>query len=153
MGSLADFRRELASHHLALLDTMIFSYHLSEHPRYLPLTQALLGLVESGQLQGLMTAITLAEILTVPAQAGAVHILRDYEIYLTHFPNLTLVPLDAALARQTALARAATGLRLPDAVQIAAAQLHNADVIVTNDLRWQAKVTDKTLLILDDYVA
>ena len=42
-----------------------------------------------------------------------------YNLYLTHFPNLRLVPLDADLARETALVRAATGLRTPDAVQVA----------------------------------
>jgi predicted nucleic acid-binding protein len=95
-----------------------------------------LAAVESGQVAGLTTTVTLAELLTVPARAEDRRALLDYELYLTRFPNLRLVPLDAALARETALVRAATGLRMPDAVQVAAARLAGADAIVTNDRRW-----------------
>ena len=56
---------------------------------------------------------TLAEILTVPAKVGD----------RMRFPNLEVAPLDVTLARETALARAVTGLRPPDAIQAAAARL------------------------------
>jgi len=44
-----ELRRTLSGHRLLLLDTMVFSYHLSAHPRYAPLSRgrfiALLGTV------------------------------------------------------------------------------------------------------------
>ena len=38
----------LAGRRLLFLDTMIFSYHLADHPDFAPATALLLGLVESG---------------------------------------------------------------------------------------------------------
>ena len=46
---------------------------------------------------------TLAEILTAPAKTGDRRALQDYEIYLTRFPNLRIVPLDVTPAREMAL--------------------------------------------------
>jgi len=147
-----DLRHTLSGCRLVALDTMVLSYHLSNHPRYTPLTSAVLEAVESGQISGLITTVTLAEVLTLPAKAGDRQAMQDYELYLTHFPNLRLVPLDADLARETALVRAATGLRTPDAVQVAAARLSGADAIVTNDRRWAGRVKEPALVMLDDYV-
>lgn len=135
-----------------MLDTMVFSYLLSGHPRYAMLAERVFSMVESGEVPALTTTMTLAELLTVPAQAQDQQALHDYELYLTHFPNLQLIPLDNSLARETALVRAETGLRMPDAVQVAAARLSGADGIVTNDRRWRGKVVGITLLLLDDYL-
>ncbi len=146
-----DLRRLVADHTLLFLDTMVFSYQLADHPRYAPLATAVLEAVESGQVAGLTTTLTLAELLTVPARAGDQPAMHDYELYLVRFPNLRLVPLDAALARETALVRAETGLRTPDAIQVAAARLAGAEVLVTNDRRWVGRVTAPSLLLLDDY--
>jgi len=148
---IEELRRALSGYKLLALDTMVLSYHLFNHPRYVPLTGVVLGAIESGEMAGLITTVTLAELLTVPAQAGDRRAMQDYELYLTHFPNLRLVPLDAALARETALVRAATKLRLPDAVQVAAARLAGADAIVTNDRRWAGRVTGPSLVMLDEY--
>ena len=149
--SIDDLRRDLAAHTSVLLDTMVFSYQLANHARYAPLTNAVLEAVESGEVGGLTTTVTLAEILTVPAKAGSKQAMQDYEIYVTRFPHLTVMPLDNALARETALVRAETGLRTPDAVQVAAARLAGAGAIVTNDRRWARQVKDPPLLILDNY--
>ncbi len=153
MGRLTELQQRLAMCRLLLLDTMVFSYHLSDHPRYSPLTRTLLAAVESGQVAALTTTVTLAEVLAAPARAGNRRALCDYELYLTQFPNMQLLLLDAAVARETALVRAATGLRLPDAIQVASARVHGADTIVTNDRRWAERVTTPALLLLDDYAA
>ena len=146
-----ELRHVVSGYRLLALDTMVFSYHLSNHPRYVPLTSVVLEAIESGVVMGLITAVTLAEVLTVPAQAGDRRSLLDYELYLLNFPNLRLVPLDAALARETALVRASCKLRTPDAVQVAAARLAGADGIVTNDHRWAGRVAHPDVVMLDDY--
>ncbi len=148
---VAEFRQQLAGLRLIALDTMVFIYHLADHPRYAPLTTVVLEAVEAGQLAALTTTITLAEILTAPAKAGDRRALQDYDLYLTRFPNLRIVPLDVALARETALVRGATGLRTPDAVQVAAARLAGADAILTNDRRWVGKVDRPAVLVLEEW--
>ena len=149
---LADLRQALQGHHLLALDTMVFSYHMAQHPRYSPLTRVILEAIESGHVEGLITTITLAEVLTRPAQANDRQAMQDYELYLTHFPHLRLVPLDTDLARETARVRAETGLRVPDAVQVAAARLHGASALVSNDRRWRGRVHSPPLILLHEYV-
>lgn len=143
---------DLSACRLVVLDTCVFSYHLSQHTRYTPLTDVVLGAIEAGQVAGVITAVTLAEVLVVPARAADRRAMQDYELYLAHFPNLEIAPMDAALARETAIVRAEAGLRMPDAVQVAAARLYGADVAITNDHCWQGRFTTPRVLILDRYL-
>jgi predicted nucleic acid-binding protein len=149
---IAELREAIGAHRLLLVDTPVFSYHLADHPRYAPLTAVILEAIESGKVAGLTSTVTVAEILTLAAKAGDPQAVQDYELFLTSFPNLQLAPLDVRLARETALVRAATGLRTPDAVQVAAARQHGAGAIVTNDHRWAARVTAPTVILLDAYL-
>ena len=89
MGVIA-LRTRLAGVRTVLLDTMVFAYHLADHPDYSPLTAVVLGAVESGPLTGLATVVTLAELLTQPARAGDRRAMQEYELFLTHFPHLQL---------------------------------------------------------------
>jgi predicted nucleic acid-binding protein len=145
-------RTRLAGMRTILLDTMVFAYHLADHPDYSPLTTAVLAAVESGALAGLVTTITVTELLAPPARAGNRRAAQEYELFLTHFPHLQLVQVDVDLARETALLRGETGLRTPDAIQVAAGRLHRADAIVTNDRRWRGRVERPELILLDDYL-
>ncbi|MGB9723967.1 MAG: type II toxin-antitoxin system VapC family toxin [Chloroflexia bacterium] len=151
VGGVESFLEALAGRRCVLLDTMVFSYHFSAHPRYLPLTTALLDQIEAGKLEGLITTVTLAEVLAAPARAGNGEAMYDYEMFLVHFPHLRMVPLDVALARETARVRAETHLRFPDAVQVAAGRLAGADALVTNDLRWSPAVSRPPVLFLQNY--
>ncbi len=148
---LAELNAELASLNRICIDTAIFAYHLAEHPRYVDYTSAILFAVEQKKLEGMITTITLTELLTYPAQKGDVETLREWELYLTSFPNLLIVPLDQPLAREAALVRGETRLKTPDAVQVAAARLHGADALVTNDRPWGQRVEFPRVLILDDF--
>ncbi len=152
MGGVEKLRHAISGHRLLMLDKMVLSYHLSDHPRYASLSTVVLETIEAGKVTGLTTTITLAELLTVPAQGNDRQAMQEYELYLTHFPNLRIVSLDIALAREAALVRAATRLRMPDAIQVAAARLCGADAIVTNDHRWVRRVTQPALVLLDDYL-
>lgn len=152
MGGVEKLRRVISGHQLLMLDTMVFSYHLFDHPRYAPLTTVVLESVESGEVAGLTTTITLSELLTAPAQSNDRRAMQEYELYLVHFPNLRILPLDVALAREAARVRAATKLRMPGAIQVTAARLSGADGIVTNDRRWVGRVTQPALVLLGDYV-
>jgi len=148
---LEEIGQALAGLRLVLLDTMVFSYHLADYPPYAPLTTAILEAVERGAPAGLTTTLTLAEVLTAPAQAGDDAAMLDYELFLTHFPNLRIVPLDAGLAREAARVRAETHLRLPDAIQVAAGRLAGVDALITNDQEW-SRVSWPRVLLLDEYV-
>ncbi len=149
---VAELQRELERLGRICIDTPVFSYHLVEHPRYVALTSAILDAVEGGRVEGLITTITLAELLTYPAQKGDMATMQEWELYLTNFPHLLIVPLDQFLAREAALVRGETRLKTPDAVQVAAARLHNADAVVTNARPWAGRVSAPRVLLLEDFV-
>lgn len=153
MGAIDELHRVLAGFHLIFLDTMVFSYHLAGHPRYQALTHMLLRAVETGQLSGLTTTVTLAELLAPPAQIGNREAVLEYEIFLTRFPNLRIVPFDVRLAREVAWVRAETRLRLPDAIQVAAGRLYRADALITNNHRLIRQVAVPRVILLDNYTA
>ncbi len=149
---IAQLQQALAGHHLISVDTMVWIYLLDEHPRYADLATAVFALIEQGTVQGVTSTLTLAEILTAPARAGNTQALQDYELYVTNFPNLQLMPPNVEIARQTALVRASTGLKMPDAIQIATAIQAGATALVSNDKQWRNKVDKPVLVLLDDYL-
>ena len=149
---VSELRTVISQYRLLALDTLVFFYHLSDHPLYAPLTSVVLEAVEAGEVAGLTTSLTLANILTIPTQAGNQRMMDDYEFYLTHFPNLQLVALDNAIARETAVVRASCQLRTRDAVEVAAARLLGANAIVTNNPRWVDRVKEPAVVLLDDFV-
>ena len=149
---VAELQEAIRGRRLVLLDTMVWIYLLDAHPRYADLAAVVLRGVEEGGNAGIISSITLAELLTAPARAGDERALRDYELYLAHFPNLTIAPCDAATARQAARVRAQTGLRLPDAIVLATGHLAGADVVVSNDKRWEGKTGDMAFLLLENFL-
>lgn len=104
-------------------------------------------------MQGITSTITIAEILTAPAQLSYTQAMLDYELFLTNFPNLTLYSLDQSMARLIATTRATTRLKMPDAIQIATALHAGADLIISNDMKWRNKFTTPKLLLLEDYLS
>jgi predicted nucleic acid-binding protein len=149
---VAEFSQALTSHRLVSIDTMLFIYLLDEHPHYVEFATALFSAIEQGQVHGVTSMLTLAEILTAPAQKANVQAMRDYELYLTNFPNLEIVPLQVEVARATATVRATTRLKLPDALQIATALVAGADAIISNDKQWRNRFPHPALLLIDDFL-
>jgi len=81
----------------------------------------------------ILPAVVLAEVLVGAARLGALEARRE-QVRATGAP---LVPVDEPVAVGAARLRAEhPGLRLPDALVLATAQLRDADVL-TGDQRWE----------------
>ena len=120
------------------IDTAIFIYFIEEHPRYLPTIEALFQALEDGFLQGVTSGITLLETLIHPLRNQDQKLASEYEAILTQSRNLNLIELTIPLLRFAAHLRADTGVKTPDALQIAAALSMKCPVLVTNDRRLPA---------------
>ncbi|MBI4770186.1 MAG: type II toxin-antitoxin system VapC family toxin [Chloroflexi bacterium] len=149
--AVEQLEQELSALKSVVLDTMVFSYHFSADPDYSPLTTVILEAIESGRLLGVTTTLTIAELLSRPEQEGNKEAAAQYEAYVSAFPNLDIIPLDVPLARLAARFHGRDRLKMPDAIQAAAAVLHNADALVTNDLEIRRKATGVKVLILNDF--
>ena len=145
-GKLEEF---LSRHELVGADTMVFIYHLEDHPRYTRLTQPLFEAWEEGRNGGVTSVITLLEILVKPKSEGREEVARDYLELLTTYPNLTIMEIDLGLAELAADLRARYGIRTPDALQLAAALQAGARGFITNDGRLK-RVTELEVVLMDE---
>ena len=130
MKALKDF---LKSHPFIGLDTSVFIYHLEDHPRYSPLTEVIFNGLENGIHKGVTSYLTLMEILVKPKTEGLPQVARDYEYYLTTFPNLTFYEMGLDVARKASDLRSADRIKAPDAIQLATAVLYGSTAFLTND--------------------
>lgn len=138
----------LKNHSVIGLDTSIFIYHLEDHPRYSPLTEIIFTALEKGLNKGVTSCLTLMEILVKPKTEGLLQVARDYEYYLTTFPNLTFCEMGLDVARKASDLRSANRIKTPDAIQLATAILCGATAFLTND-RIFARVKGIDILILE----
>lgn len=142
----------LKRHRAVAADTMVFIYHLQEHPRYVPATQVILEAWEKGAPQGVTSVITLAEVLVKPFRGGNQVATEDYRRLLTTFPNLRLVEVSRNVAELAARLRAAHGQPMPDMIQAATALISGATGFISNDPAFR-RLKDLEILILDDVVS
>jgi predicted nucleic acid-binding protein len=114
-------------------DTAVFIYFIEEESRYLPLIAPLFEEADSGKRELVTSAVTLLEVLVVPYRAGDVQLAERYELLLTRSRGVRMVDITRDQLRAAAQLRAATGMKTPDALQIAAALSAECLTFLTND--------------------
>lgn len=149
MGRLSE---RLESVSVVGLDTAIFIYHFKKHPRYYPLTQELFSGIEAGLRKGIISTITLMEIIVKPLALKRQDIARKYEALLVNFPNLDIVDLDRNVIHQAARLRAEYRIGPPDALQASVSLLYGADMFITNDGLLKRLQEKLEVIVLDDYI-
>ncbi len=149
---IESLRQTISEADSIFIDTTIISYVLAEHPVYVEAAEQVLRLVQSQATTGIISIITLVEILTVPEQQGNDEASRAYEMYLRNFPNLTIRNVDFEIARTAARVRGKFKIKTPDALQIATAIIAKVSVIITTDKQWRGKTESLPVLILDDFL-
>lgn len=148
MGELG---KSLAEHRLIGIDTPIFVYNFEQNPRFQRSAAEVFREVLNNRLKGVTSMITLMELLVQPLQGGRSDVVQQYEALLSSLPNLRVLTIDHAAAKQAAVLRAAYQLRPADALQIATCIVNGATAFVTNDLRLR-RVTAIEMLILEDFI-
>jgi predicted nucleic acid-binding protein len=132
-------------------DTNCLIYYIEKHHIFSPIVKPLFQAVQEGRLVGVTSAVTLAEVMTLPLRQHKDDLANRYFEILVRSENITLLPIDAAMARQAALLRSRyEGLRTPDAFQLAAGILSSAAAFVCNDHRLKI-IREIPLLLLKDY--
>lgn len=133
------------------LDTVTFVHYIEEHPRFLPFLEDLFARLDAGELRGVTSGVTLLEVLVVPYRRADADLAQRYEALLTRSRGLLFREIDRPLLRAAARLRAATGMKTPDALQVAAALGGRCSVFLTNDRRIPDSV-GLQVLQLDDLV-
>lgn len=130
-------------------DTAPIIYFVEANPTYDALVSNIFNRVASGELEGWTSVISLSEVLVQPIVSGRTDLQKAYRELLLSSSNFHTLPINATVAENAARLRAAYGLRLPDAIQVAFAIDTGCQAIVCNDHSMR-RVTELQVLILDD---
>ena len=145
------FKRALSGVGRVGLDTPVLIYHLEDIPPYAEFTTHLFTEASAGQLQLVLSVVTLAEILVKPWQEGDAGRAGRIRTALEALPGMQFADITAAVAAEGASLRGRTGLPLPDALIVSSVVDQGARAIVTNDRKWSKKRLPCRALVLDDY--
>jgi predicted nucleic acid-binding protein len=150
-GNAVKFRRSIEKHRVLGLDTAPLIYFIEDVTPYADLLNPVFERLESHTLDAVTSTISLAEILTKPFLDKNFTLVDEIKFTIRTFSTLSMVAIDEKLAEAAALIRARHAIRLPDALQIAAAIQGEATLFITNDKRLK-KVDGVEVLVLSDYL-
>jgi hypothetical protein len=123
---------------------------LENFPAYASL---LSPLVRTTEPQLVISALTLTEVLVHAGRDRDLLEVRRVRQAVLGIPGIVCVSLDQGNAARTALIRASTGLKIPDAAVIAAALSMNAACVIGNDRIWKNRELGIPYHHLDDILA
>jgi predicted nucleic acid-binding protein len=123
---------------LLTIDSAPIIYALEGNPRFAPTYVELFEAVATGRFRAVASAVTLAEVLTGPLKRGDEVLAARYNEALCRAPGWRVVDVSADLARQAAQVRARTGLKLPDAIQVATALMTGSHALISQDRDFRA---------------
>jgi predicted nucleic acid-binding protein len=134
------------------LDTAIFIYLIEEHPQFLPHILPLFEEADAGKRELVTSALTLLEVLVVPYRRRNVALAERYEVLLTTSRGVRMMDLTRDQLRSAAQLRAATGAKVPDALQLVSALGAGCRTFLTNDRRFP-QVPDLRVIQLSSYIS
>lgn len=91
--------------------------------------------IEDGFVAAVASSVSLTEILVKPIREGNLTLEKQYKLLFSHFPNLTILPIDNVVAEQAAFLQGKYNIKTPDALIVATGLVANADLFITNDQR------------------
>ena len=150
-GNALKLRRAVEKHKIIGLDTAPFIYFIENVAPYADLLEPVFSLLENHALRAVTSTVTFAEILTKPFADKNFSLADEIKFTLKSFSSLSLASIDEKLGEAAALIRARYTIRLPDALQVAAAIQREATLFLTNDKRVR-KVAAVEVLVLSDFL-
>ncbi|MDI6711414.1 MAG: PIN domain-containing protein [Bacillota bacterium] len=134
-----------------LVDTNVVIYLLEGTAFFGKAMEKLFGLIEAGEMKGYLSVITITELLVKPIRDKNLELRGKIDLFLDYFPNLEVLDVTREIAARAAEVRAATNLRVPDAILIATAAVHGC-AMVGNDLACAKKDLGIPYIYLGGYL-
>lgn len=126
---------------LVVVDSAPVIYFLENHRTLAQRFAALFERASAGDIGIVVSAITLAEVLSGPLGAGNEVLTEAYRMALTGSKGWNFAPVTEQIATTAARFRAKYRLKLPDAIQLSTVVSTGAYALVTHDRDFRA-VTD-----------
>lgn len=123
-----------------LLDTAVLISYFSGGDRWADAAKAVVeGLVRTGRNPAVVSALTVMESLVGPMRRVPPGHFTALDFY-AHWPNLSVLPIDLAVAQEGASIRAQHGFPTPDALVIGTGIVGGVSWLVTGDQRWRQRL-------------
>jgi predicted nucleic acid-binding protein len=130
-------------------DTAPIIYFVEANPTYDALVTAIFQRIESGEITGVTSVISLCEVLVHPIRNQNLNLKQRYRDILQNSHNFFTQLINSTVAERAAELRAKYNLRTPDALQIASALDNGCDAFLCNDKNLK-RVTELKILILGE---
>jgi predicted nucleic acid-binding protein len=132
------------------LDSDCIIYFVDQNPEFDQRMTAIFQEIVSGKVSGLTSTLALTEGLVVPLRNADVLLAQRYRDLLLNSEDFQVLPVDAVVAEIAADIRAKYNMRTPDAIQIATALNAGCDAFLTNNGRDFRRVSELTVLVLNE---
>ena len=142
-------RKDLSEHKVIGVDTGIFIKHF-QGGEDSELTSVVLGEIQGGSARGIVSSISLAELMVRPLEAGQDDLADLYRVLIHEMPNLETVSVDPRIASRAAEIRASGKMGPNESLLLATAQESGATAFVTSDPGLKQAKGIK-VMVLDEY--
>ncbi|KKM22227.1 hypothetical protein LCGC14_1627470 [marine sediment metagenome] len=115
------------------IDTNIFINVKEAEEPFFEYSSKILDAIEDGQLTGVISIITIAELCVGYYNINKPNEKNEYLSNLYSQDNYKIVNLDRVLADQSAKIRSDTSLRLPDSIIVATSLYERVSFLISND--------------------
>jgi predicted nucleic acid-binding protein len=129
------------------VDTAPLIYFFEEKEPYVDRLADFFDEVTQLDIQLVTSMVTYIEILTLPEKLGDERLAAKYREFLTNSEQLSIYPLNIAVADAAVRLRASAGVKTPDAIQLAVAQVCGVDHVLTNDRKWRELSSFNVVLV------
>jgi len=96
-------------------------------------SKEILDRIDSGSLNCVVSTVVIAEMCAGYHLAGETREKDDFLTHLQGSQNYDIIELSVGIADQAGRIKAATGLKLPDAIIVASAMKGDSECLITND--------------------
>jgi len=134
-----------------LIDTNAIIYLTDKVWPYEELSRSLFSLIEEGRAEGVVSVLSVAEVMQGPLKMGMKDTALKLREYLLNFPHLLVQEVDKDVLNYIGVDKRVdwSNLRAMDALIIASGLKANAERIVSNDLRFRKAVAKDLLISFD----
>ena len=139
--SIAELEQAIRAGARVLVDTSGLIAYLNGGEATTPVAVWVIDqLIQSGRNPGIVSMVSVMEVLVRPLQVGAPGPYQHLQDFLTCFPNLTAAPVELAVAQEAGSLRAMFRLATPDALIVATGLVSQVHHLVTDDAEWIRKL-------------
>ena len=143
--------RKLVTGKIVLIDTNIIIYLTDKVPPYEELSKLLFSLIEDGKTQGVISIISVGEVMQGLVKRKKPEIAIKVKEYLLNFPHLTCIGIDeevlAYIGNDDRIDW--SRLRTMDSLIIASGLKANVDKIISNDFHFKKSIAKDLLISFD----